>query len=408
MVWTSCIALMGCINVTADSAVVVPPLTSADPPDQSAALAISALKDGRFDDAERYSQVKNSKDSTDPYTHLVGAVVRYKKTAHQLYLDGRTIVVGGLESGNINQKYLASTLADAESELALVEKDLAVTAAHKGVSIELCVACWEVDWNGNGRLDERDRLLPQIEEDENGTEIPEGDPRRKPTFRFDDGDVAWARAFVAFQRAALNVLLAYDWTSVGLSFARRRDLPDKIVIKLIHPERIEQAKTRILEGLAQSELSRKLYLAEPDDDREWVPNPRQKNHPMPLPMDHALYSTWEGVVSDLTRLVGGDEGLAVADVFALADEETKVIPRGYIDIGQMFADAKDIVLHIKDLDRLDRERDIDGALKSVFGSYYTTNMKPSPLTKRLMRMKGEIDREDEKLSRKLRYLFWIN
>ena len=38
------------------------------------------------------------------------------------------------------------------------------------------------------------------------------------------------------------------------------------------------------------------YLAETDDDREWVPNPKQQSHPMPLPVDAArigaLERTW--------------------------------------------------------------------------------------------------------------------
>ncbi len=373
-----------------------------------AAEAVAALQSGSFDDAERLALEGNAEDDDDPYTHLVSGIVRYKKTMHQLYLDGRTILIGGLESGSVNQKYLASTLGDAESELAAVEKDLAVAARQSGIALELCLACWEIDWNGNGRADDRDRMLLQIEQDEHGEAIPEEDPRRKPTFRFDDGDIAWARAFVAFQRAALDVLLAYDWTQIGFAAARGRDVPDKIVIKLVRPERIEQAKKRILEGLSQSDASRRAYLAETDDDREWVPNPRQRNHPMPLPMDAALYETWAGVVSDVQRLVEGEEGLSIADVFTLAEERTKTRPRGYLDIGRMLGHPKDIVLDLRELERLDEDRDVEGALKSVLGQYYVPTMKPSQLTRRLLRMKGEVDKHEGELERKLRYLFWIN
>jgi hypothetical protein len=47
-------------------------------------------------------------------------------------------------------------------------------------------------------------------------------------------------------------------------------------------------------------------------------------------------------------------------------------------------------------------------MKVVFGEYYRTDIKPSPLAGRLQRMKGEVDRGQEGLSRKLRYLFWLN
>ncbi len=48
-----------------------------------------------------------------------------------------------------------------------------------------------------------------------------------------------------------------------------------------------------------------------DDEREWLPNPRQKNHPLPLPVDEVLYQTWEQVTEDIRRLVQGKDGLNV-------------------------------------------------------------------------------------------------
>jgi hypothetical protein len=53
---------------------------------------------------------------------------------------------------------------------------------------------------------------------------------------------------------------------------------------------------------------------------------------------------------------------------------------------------------------------VDAALafRVFFGVYHATSMKPSPLVARLVRMRAEIDRGDEALERKLRYLFWLN
>jgi hypothetical protein len=374
----------------------------------TAAAAIAALQKGQFDDAEKLARERAAADAENPYTRLVGAVVRYKKSMHQLALDGRTLVFGGLESGRLNQKYLRTALGDAEAELAAVEEDLAIVAREPRISMELCIACWEIDWNGNGRVDDRDRLLFQIEQDWDGNPIPEDDPRRKPTFRFDNGDIAWARAFVSFERAALDVLLAYDWTEAAKLAGGRRERPSKIVIPLIEPERIAQARQRILDGLSQSDASRRAYLAETDDDREWVPSPKQKSHPMPMPVDQALYDTWEAVVGDVQRLVEGEEGLPVGDLFLLAEMRVKDMPRGYLDIGSMLAHPKDIVLDVDDLERLDRARDVEGTLKAALGQYYVPSMKPSPLTGRLLRMKSEIDEHEGELERKLRYLLWLN
>lgn len=104
------------------------------------------------------------------------------------------------------------------------------------------------------------------------------------------GDVYWARALVLFQHAALNIVTAHDFSSlVGQVLSDSREMPETLTVRLADKDRIKQAKAMILEELAAADLSGKLYLAETDDEREWVPNPRQKNHPLPLPVDGALF-----------------------------------------------------------------------------------------------------------------------
>ncbi|MFO0593465.1 MAG: hypothetical protein U0441_38340 [Polyangiaceae bacterium] len=373
-----------------------------------AARAEAALRAGDFEDAEKEARLGLSARGDHPKLRLVRAITQYVKTMHQLTLDGRTLIIGGLEGG-FNPKYFTSTMRDAESELGLVEADLAVAAKDHALSMELCVACFRLDWDGNGRIDRRDARLPQIEIDEDGQELPEDDPRRTPTFRFDEGDVAWARAFVSFQRAALDVLLAYDFSQAPNVVRALDHERGTITIKLTDAARIAEARQRILDGLAFSDASRDLYLAETDDDREWVPNPKQKSHPMPLPVDPALYATWAEVVRDVRALVQGEEGLGVADVFKLAEETPgKNGVHGYIDIGEMLSHPKDIVLSLDRLREMDRHGDTDGLLSATFGGYYKASMKASPLPKTLLRMKGEIDKGEHEFDRKLRYLFWIN
>jgi hypothetical protein len=375
---------------------------------EAAAAAISALVKGSFAEAEKLATAGIAQDGENPYPRLVRAIATHKRTIEQLNLDGRTLVINGMEGGNVNEKYFHATFGDAERDLSLVEEDLAVAAKRSGLSLDLCLACWSVDWNGDGRINHRDERLLEIERDATGNELPEGDPRRRPTFRFDDGDVPWARAFVNFERAALDVLLAYDWTEVARIVRARRDRPSNVVIHLIAPERMAAAKRRLLEGLSQSDAARIAYLAETDDEREWVPNPNQRNHPLPLPVDAALYSTWEGVVSDVRKIVQGQEGLYVADMALLAGEHLPNAPRGALNFGEMLSHPKDIVLDLEDIERLDRARDAEGAMVSLFGDYYVRDMKPSPLLRRLLSMKAEMDEGGDELGRKLRYLLWLN
>lgn len=371
--------------------------------------AVQALRDGSFDEASRRSDALLASDSRNPQASLVRAIARYRSTMHQLSLDTRTVIFGGLESGGLNHRYIRSTLEQAEQDLASVDADLASAAADPTIALELCPACWEIDWNGNGRVDRRDKLLMQIEVDADGNPIPDADPRRMPTYRFDAGDVLWARAFVTFQRAAIDLLLAWDWTGVEPLLQRRGPKPDRIVIKLAHRDRFDRARELLLKGLEHSDASRRAYLAETDDDREWVPNPRQQNHPLPLPVDAALYDTWEGVVRDLRALVRGEEGLDLGEIAALDDDHhLRRAPRGYLDLGSMLSHPKDIVIDLDTLERAEHSEDADALLRSVFGGYYVRSMKRSPLPGRLVRMKGEVDRHQESLERKMRYLFWLN
>lgn len=370
-----------------------------------AARAVEALQAGSFEEAEKQATLALAADEANPFASAVRAVARYKKTMHQLSLDVRTTAMGAVMGrGNVNQRYLETTFGQAETELAEVEKDLA-RAAVAGFSLELCLACWKIDWNGNGRIEDSDRRLMEIEEDADGSPIPEGEARRRPTFRFDGGDVAWARAFVGFQRALLDLVLAYDWSGLSRAF-ERGDEPPVVVIALAHPERIEQAKAVALAALDQSDVAREAYLAETDDDREWVPNPRQKSHPIPLPVDDALYATWDGVVGDLRKLVKGEEGLGLEELVDLVGERSRVpTPAGCIDLGAMLSKPKDLVLDLGELKAID---DDPGRFAAILGPSYLHPMTASKLPARLKRMKGELDRHEEKLERKLRYLLWLN
>jgi hypothetical protein len=81
-------------------------------------------------------------------------------------------------------------LTDADRRMEGIEAHLARAAKDPDFSLDLCLACWRVDLNRNGEIDERDLRMLQVEYDAQGEQIPEGDPRRMPTFRFDAADVS--------------------------------------------------------------------------------------------------------------------------------------------------------------------------------------------------------------------------
>jgi hypothetical protein len=371
---------------------------------------MAALREARFDDASSGAARVLDKDAGNPYARLVAAVARYRSATQQIATDIPTIVVGAMQTRAFNQDYLRMALEQFEKQLGLVEDDLAVAAKEPELTYDLCIACWQVDWNRDGEIDARDHALLEIELDANGDPLPEGDPRRRPTYRYDHGDVQWARAFVAFQRAAVDMVLAYRWSELSkmLPMLLGGDAP-KMTFQLEHPERIAQARSLILSGLDLADQARLAYLAETDDEREWVPNPRQKSHPMPMEVDEALYQTWEQLISDGRKLVRGEEGLGVGALLGMTDEaQGETLPKGYLDIGTMLSKPKDIVIDLGQL-RIDAEdENPEPLLEHLFGNLYKPQMTPSQLPTRLTRMKGEIERGEDTYERKVRYLLWLN
>jgi hypothetical protein len=373
--------------------------------------AIDALRAARFEEARTRAGEVLGQDAGNPYASLVDAVARYRKVMHDLMTDLPSILIGAVVGRGFNERYLRFALENAEKELTTVDAGLERAARHPELTFELCLACWEVDWNRNGRIDNRDRAFLEIEVDANGKALPEDDPRRRPTFKFDHGDVLWARAFVSFQRAVLDVVLAYGYGDLDRVIPElMRHKRGVFRLKLEHPERMKAARALVLRGLELADQARLAYLAETDDDREWLPSPKQKSHPLPLPVDDALYQTWKDVVGDLQRIVRREEALSVAELAQLGKHKWTSPPGGFLDLGGMLEKPKDIVLDLGQL--AERDRDSAGmteaALKDIFGDYYVASMKASPLIGRLKRMKAEVDRGHESMERKLRYLFWLN
>lgn len=384
----------------------------------AATPVIESLRAARFEPARDQATAVLQSDPTNSSAAVARALSDYILAMSQLRREATAVLEGATRQGFDHARMRAS-MENTLTTFARVRADLDVAAADPGFELELCLACWERDWNHSGEVDERDRLFLQIEIDAAGNEYPEGDPRRKPTFRFDVGDVHWARAMVAYQSAALELILAYKWTELDklLMTAMSGGAP-VIRIELDRPERVATARQLILAGLDASQKTREAYLAETDDDREWVPNPTQKSHPLPLPVDAALYETWRGVLDDLRGLVAGETGLSVAELAQLGDHRWPRAPGGFVDIGMMFKAPKTIVLDIPKIasrfeepggrDREPGPDDIEGLLGDVLGSYYVKSMKPSPIVSRLKRMKGELERDGDTFERKLRYLLWLN
>jgi hypothetical protein len=406
------LALVRCPSRSGPGAASPDPQTSAAHA-AAATNAVGELQEGRFESARDVASEVLGGDAGNAYARAVRAIAEYRLAARDLHTAFLALFGRLLQTDRVDYRPFRTALDRAEQALGKVEDDLAAAAVDRNFSLELCLACWRADWNQSGSIDESDELLFQLEVDANLEPLPENDPRRKPTFRFDVGDLHWAHAMVAFQRAAIDLLLAYSWDVVDQLLEADGDELEHatLTIRLQDAGRVHAARERLLAGLDAADRAREEYLAETDDDREWVPNPSQHDHPLPLPVDQALYDTWERVVRDVRSLVHGEEGIDVAQVAQLGEFGWDDPPHGFIDIGKLLEDPADIVLSMPHIDKFENRptrANAETLLRDLLGDAYVTEMAASGLPLELDRMKNEIDDGADSLECKLRYLLWIN
>jgi hypothetical protein len=364
--------------------------------------SITALQASQFADAGREASAALAADARDSQAAAVRAVSRYVGAGETLVRELSKVLDSGEQLKSLDHEKGRLVWRAFLADLEQIDADLAIAAADPGFSLELCVACLRVDSNGNGRHDSRDNRMLELEFDGKGGSLAEGDPRRRPTYRFDVGDAQWARAMISFQRAAVELVLAYRWSELDKLWGRGDS--EMITIKLIDPGRVKHARELFIAALGFSSLERDAYLAETDDDREWVPSPRQRSYAMPLEVDDALYATWTQVISDVHHLLASQEGVRfreVVQLFADSGDEEKV-PDAYLDLGRMFREPTDIVIDLR------RSANPEVFLRGVLGHGYAETMRASPLVGRLRHMKEALERGEDTIDRKLRYLFWLN
>ena len=379
-----------------------PPARTPQQRTEDSAPAVAALQASKFDQAARAAEFALAQDPHNARAAAVHAIATYRAGGNELFIKLEHLVESGEKLKALDHASGRDAWQSFLGKLEIVDRDLAIVAEDRDFSLELCLGCWEQDWNRNGTVDERDRRLFEIERDNKDNELPEGDPRRRPTFRFDVGDAEWGRAMVDFQRATVETILGYRWTELDKLFTL--EMGQRLVIHLEDKSRIKRARELLLATLDHADKCRAAYLAETDDDREWVPNPRQKSYAMPLPVDEALYETWHDILGDVRRLLKSEEGISLKEAQALVGADDIPVS-GFIDIGAMLRDPKDIVI---DTAKLKHDLDVQGLLHDILGNGYRKGMKASPLLGRLARMKGELDRGEDSFEHKLELLLFLN
>lgn len=229
----------------------------------------------------------------------------------------------------ITYEKLRSVFRDLLADLKLSEQTLAAIKSDD-VKLTLSVGKIRLDLNSDGKAD-----------DEFSTILSRYLRRQNPAklagleIAFDRGDVDWLRGYCHLLSALLEINLAHDGQELfafaaPYFFARTETtiapelrpalnndrgfdfdlLFDAIaVVHLIHlpviePERMLAAREHLLRVFELSRQSWKFILAENDNDREWIPNPRQVGA-LGIPIRQDQIDAWLGFVDEGRALLEG-------------------------------------------------------------------------------------------------------
>jgi hypothetical protein len=160
---------------------------------------------------------------------------------------------------------------------------------------------------------------------------------------FDRADGTWLRGYTHVLSSFLEFVLAYDWQDTYGATAHHffmgardadnplhrmdsghpsisRDSPALVdAVALIHlvrwplaePERMKRAHGHLKQVVALSRQTWREVMAETDDDREWLPNPRQKSRAVTIgEVTDARVTAWLQVMDEFDALLDGRKLLA--------------------------------------------------------------------------------------------------
>jgi hypothetical protein len=158
--------------------------------------------------------------------------------------------------------------------------------------------------------------------------------------KFDSGDAAWLRGYTQALSALCEFLLAHDfrpsfdamaphfWARAAVPHASELPitapegsptglLPNRTLwadlVAAVHelrwpvvaPERLRAVRERLLAMIADSRLSWRLIEAETGDDREWIPNPRQKNAALGVLVSREQLTAWFAALDEAEAILEG-------------------------------------------------------------------------------------------------------
>lgn len=220
-------------------------------------------------------------------------------------------------------------------DLAAAEKALAGIKDPAALKMPARVGLIRIDLDGDGRIDDERESFWRVFNAATGARLAEADARGFAV-ALDGGDVHWLRGYCHLLSAFAEVVLAHDFSelfhSTGHIFFERIETPhgwinnrvDRFemglgvdimdVVAFVHmirlpvkePGRMAAALEHLQAVLRHSRESWKLILAETDDDREWIPSPKQKQSVlMGARVSDDMVKGWHTFLDEADALLAG-------------------------------------------------------------------------------------------------------
>src|SRR5512139_1522870 len=124
-----------------------PPARSPEQRRDDSAPAVAALQASKFDDAGRSARAALDQDPRNARAAAIHAIATYRTAGHDLLQQLELVMEQGVSMRAFDHDKGRRVWTTFLARLEEVDRDLAVVAADPTFSLELCLACWEHDWN---------------------------------------------------------------------------------------------------------------------------------------------------------------------------------------------------------------------------------------------------------------------